>query len=216
MVPDAVPTPIEERPTNGDVPAVVSAVPTARRKFLTRSIAGGSVAALVAGKPVKTLAKAYCKFSGWNSVKVKKKKGKGVTLSNAPTKNKCTVTIEPAGYYYTTKKGQPVANSSAGHFPFGKTWAPGGIPSVTIVNTSNFLKNFTFNSLFGTGDGSTVLSILAGSSSIYSDMILIAFAQLNDEGGFPLTQTYIYKLWANYIANEYTLADLEAFVNQLI
>jgi len=219
MALDVEPTPNEDRPLDGDVPIAVPGSGPARRRFLKHGVAGGSVALLVAGKPVKTLAKAYCKFSGWNSVKVKKKKGKkgksgkGVTLSNAPAT--CSVKVEPPSYYYkkTTKKGKVTYSAI--------NWPTSQFHGVTIVAGTTSPPATTFNQLFSTSDSldhygpDPLLQILwAAPTSVEAYMIAVAFA--STKGGFPLSQTYVYDLWANYGNTTAEAESLLTFLQQLV
>jgi hypothetical protein len=199
------PNPMETRPTASGEPADASGQVPPRRRFLKHGLAGGSVALLVAGKPVKTLAKAYCKFSGWNSLKASKKKKGGLTLSHAPAT--CSVKVEPPSHYYKKTKSRGKTTYSAIHWPTNKF-------NSVLINTST-----TFAGIFGTdpisGWGSkSLLSILSTeSSSVEAHMIALAFA--STAGGFPLSQSYVSYLWTEF-GNVTHEASLLTFIQQLV
>jgi hypothetical protein len=204
---DIEPTSMAERSTDGDVPVASPGSRPARRRFLTHGVAGGSVALLVAGKPVKTLAKAYCKFSGWNSVKVSKKNGNGMTLSNAP--KQCSATVKPPSYYYTK------TTSAKGKITYAAAnWANSFYNSGTISSSTT-----TFNDLFGpnnesTMTGRTLLTILTShGTTVEAYMIATAFASA--QPGFPLSQQYVYDLWMSY-GSSANSASLLTFLQQLV
>jgi len=210
MVPDVVPTPKEDGPTDGEGAVAPSAVPTARRKFLTRGIAGGSVAALVAGKPVKTLAKAYCKFSGWNSVKVKKKKGgKGLTLSNAP--KTCAAAMQPPKYYLTKTKTRNGITYSPNKWPTTVCDQNGGTHS---ISSSTEWKHTPYYPVSPSGFSTTLLTTIFSTygTSCEAYMLAAQFAACNKT--IPLTPQYVAQLWSTY--GETETASLLSFFENLV
>jgi hypothetical protein len=214
--------PMEVRPINGDEPNAAPAASPARRKFLKHGVAGGSVAALVAGKPVKTLAKAYCKFSGWNSMKVKKKgKGKskskkgGLTLSNAPAPT-CSVKVKsPSTFVKTTN--QKTKNGKKTYLHNGVRYAAvNWPPKGTYFLETEILTTATFGAMFGSGDYAawTLLEILATApTTVAAYMLAVAFA--STKSGFPLSQKYVLSLWTTY-GNGSEQAALLTFLQQLV
>jgi hypothetical protein len=212
----------------GQTPEPVPGLTTPRRKFLRHGIAGTSAVALVAGKPVRTLAKSYCKFSGWNSVKAGKKqvkKGKKswkswknwknnkstVSVSHAP--KTCSVTIKsPKTYFKFSKikgKGGWTNSYAAINWPQ---------PPYHWFNGREITTNTTFNTLFGYDyagwGGSLLLDVLSlQTNSVESYMIAAAFASCTP--GFPLSQSYIHTLWVDY-GNSNDAGALLEFLQQLV
>jgi hypothetical protein len=202
---------------------------SARRRFLTHGLSGSSIALLIAGTPVRTLAKAYCKYSGWNSMKNAKKAEGGLTLSNAP--KTCSVKVEPPSYYYQQKNNSQGQNGNSqgqngnSQGQNGNSQGNGGT-SYSAVNwpTAPFNgvtigSNTTFGSLFGSdpvgGMGSTKLLQVLSSypTSVEAYMIAVAFA--STQTGFSLSQTYVVDLWTNY-GNSTNAAALLEFLQQLV
>ncbi|HUB94617.1 MAG TPA: hypothetical protein VL993_01785 [Stellaceae bacterium] len=217
MAPEAEPTPLPERATDAAEPNLAAGSVQPRRKFLTHGVAGASAAVAVSGVPVKTLAKAYCKFSGWQSVKgiktgkgkgkgkvklSKKSKGKGITLSSAP--KTCSVKIQAPKYYFTKGKtknrgGWTYTYSASVNWPHG-------------ISTSAYWSTYFSPSLPG---NPTLLSVLSGSpSSVQAYVIAAYFAAVTGGSGFPLSTSYVQNLWTTYGTSD--SASLLAFLQQLV
>jgi len=222
---------MSERPIEGVDPAGMPGRQPARRRFLKHGLAGGSVALLVAGKPVKTLAKAYCKFSGWNSVKNfkkgKSKKGKksGLTLSNAP--KTCSVKLKsPSSYYKKTKSKKRNKGYNQGYNQnqnqnqgYTITYATANWPS-SFYTCGTLTSNTTFNQMFGThvydsyGGYSLLYILYTYPSSVEAYMIAAAFAATNGGSGFSISPEYVYDLWQNNGQSNQTA--LLTFLEQLV
>jgi hypothetical protein len=207
---------MEERP-NGDAgPIAAFGQPQGRRKLLKTGLIGGPVTLLVAGTPIKSFAskkKVFCKFSGWNSVKVvtKKKskgKGKGVTASNAPA------TCSDPGYL----PSHYVSNGNAANWP-------SSFNGVTLH--ANGGGATVFSNIFGADPvgglaNTSLLNILKNySSSVEAYIIAAAFSSVQT-AGYPYTQAGVVGLWQKYGNNSIdtgTLTNAQAllsFLTQLV